>query len=346
MRSNTDTFPAIPQVPPPRPQAPPRKKRLSGFKKFILFLLALGVLGVFAAIGYIAWAEGKIERIPAEELVSLSNLSTPTGTLNILIVGTDDRSNLPADWEDHFGQFAGRRADVIMLAHMLPGDRIQLLSIPRDLRVSVPGAGTNRINAAYVVGGPDMLVRVVQQETGIPVHHYVEIDFGGFGKVVDSLGGVTIDFPYPSRDAQSGLSVEAGTQKLDGEMAVAYARSRHMQIYKDGQWTGSGGGDIARTGRQQELLIQMFAQVTSPSSAFNLPGFLPTFAEQITADEGLSLGLMADLARQALGLESRQIESATIPVRGTSGDDGRSYVVPTDEAPAVIDAFSNGTPYP
>jgi LCP family protein required for cell wall assembly len=344
MRSNTDTYSAIEQVPPPHP--PRRKRRLSGFKKFVLFVLVAGIVGVFGAIGYIAWAEGKIDRIPSTELTSLSNLSAPTETLNFLIVGTDDRSNLPDEWEDHFGSFAGKRADVIMYAHMVPGERIQLLSIPRDLRVSIPGAGTNRINAAYVVGGPDMLVQVLQEEIGIPVHHYVEIDFGGFGKVVDSLGGVTIDFPYASRDAQSGLDIEAGTQKLDGEMALAYARSRHMQIYRDGQWNGAGGGDIARTGRQQELLIQLFSQVTSPSSAFNLPGFLPTFADQITADEGLGLGLMADLARQALGMETAQIESATLPVRGASSDGGRSYVVPTDEAPAVIQAFLDSLPFP
>lgn len=344
MRSNTDTHPGIEQIPPP--QTPPRKRRLSGFKKFVLFVLMLGVLAVFGAIGYITWTEGKIDRIPTTELTSLSNLSAPTETLNFLIVGTDDRSDLPEDWEDHFGNFAGKRADVIMYAHMVPGERIQLLSIPRDLRVSIPGAGTNRINAAYVVGGPDMLVQVLQEEVGIPVHHYVEIDFGGFGAVVDSLGGVTVDFPYASRDAQSGLDVEAGSQKLDGEMALAYARSRHMQIYRDGQWTGAGGGDIARTGRQQELLIRLFSQITSPTSAFNLPGFLPTFADQITADEGLGLGLMTDLARQALGMRSAQIESATLPVRGTSGDDGRSYVVPTDEAPAVIQAFLDSAAFP
>ena len=239
MRSNTDTFPEIEQVPAgPPPQPPRRKKRLGGFKRFVLTVLVLGIVAVFGAIAYITWAESKIERIPASELASLSSQSAPTEALNFLVVGTDDRANLPEDWEDHFGPFAGRRADVIMLAHMVPGERIQLLSVPRDLRVSIPGAGTNRINAAYVVGGPDMLVRVLQEELGIPVHHYVEIDFGGFGKVVDSLGGVTIDFPYASRDAQSGLDVEAGRQKLDGEMAVAYARSRHMQIYKDGKWTG------------------------------------------------------------------------------------------------------------
>lgn len=342
----TDTYPAIPVTPPPKP---PKRKGLRKWQRFVLFLLMLGVVAVFGAIVYITWTESKIERIAAAELQSLSPVTESAAgasMVNFLVVGTDDRSSLPDDWEDHFGQFAGKRADVIMLAHVVPGDRIQLLSIPRDLKVKIPGAGTNRINAAYVVGGPDLLVQVVQDVTGIPVNHYVEIDFGGFGKVVDSLGGVTIDFPYASRDGKSGLSVEAGQQKLDGEMALAYARSRSMEVYKDGSWQGSGGGDIARTGRQQELLIRMFDQVTSPSSAFNLPGFLPTFAEQIRADEGLSLGLMADLGRNALGMRSGDIESATLPVKSSRGDDGRSYVVLIDGAQAMLDAFAAGAPFP
>ena len=262
------------------------------------------------------------------------------------MVGTDDRSTLPDDWDDAFGAFAGRRADVIMLAHMVPGERIQLLSLPRDLKVSIPGYGTNRINAAYVVGGPDLLVQTVQGETGIAVHHYVEIDFAGFGSVVDSLGGVEMSFPYPVRDPKSGFASDAGTHRIDGEQAVAYARSRSMQQLKDGSWQGMGGGDIARTGRQQELLILMFDQITSPASAFNLPAFLPAFADQITADEGLSLGQMADLGRNALSLRSTDIESATLPVKNSRGEDGRAYVVPVEGAQALLDAFAAGLPFP
>jgi LCP family protein required for cell wall assembly len=266
---------------------------------------------------------------------------------NFLVIATDDRSNLPADWDEGwFGEFAGRRTDVIMLAHMVPGERIQLLSLPRDLMVDIEGHGTNRLNASFVFGGPDLLVKTVQQETGIPVHHYVEIDFGGFGRIVDSLGGVTVDFAYPTRDNNSGLWVAAGSQKLNGEMAVAFARSRHTELLKDGQWRSESGGDIARTQRQQEIMVRLFEQITSPSSAFNLPSFLPTLADNITADEALSLGLMAELGRSALGLRSGDIERATLPVKLHKGSDGRSYVIPVSEAEAVIAAFLVGDPYP
>jgi len=351
MASATDTFPAIPQTPPPPPQQKPPRRRGGRLRKASLIVLVLAVISVFAAIAYIDSTEGRITRIASEDLVSLATVAPAApgaapGPVNFLVIATDDRSNLPEDWEDNFGDFAGRRTDVIMLAHIVPGERIQLLSLPRDLMADIEGNGTNRLNAAFVFGGPDLLIKTVQQQTGIPVHHYIEIDFGGFGRIVDSLGGVTINLPYATRDAKSGLNVEAGSQKLDGEMAVAYARSRHTEILKDGRWQSGSGGDIARTQRQQEIMVRLFDQITSPSSAFDLPTFLPTLADNITADESLGLGLIAELGRSGLTLRSGDIERATLPVKLHSGSDGRSYVIPTDEAAAVIAAFLAGDPYP
>lgn len=344
---NTDTFPAVPETPPPPSSPQPKKTRGFAKKAFLTLLVAASVV-VFGVIAYVMWAENKIDRIDASELGSLSAVapgsSEPT---NFLVIATDDRSNLPDDWnESAFGEFSGRRTDVMMLAHMVSGERIQLLSLPRDLMVDIEGHGTNRLNASYVLGGPDLLIQTVHEETGIAVHHFIEIDFGGFGRIVDSLGGVTIDFPSPARDKKSVFAVEAGTQTLNGEMAVAYARSRQYEVYENGSWSGTGGGDIARTRRQQEIMVQLFDQIASPSSAFNLPGFLPTFADNITADDGVSLGLMADLGRAALGLGSSDIDSITLPVRNKKGADGRAYVVPTDDAPAVIAAFKAGDPFP
>lgn len=345
MSSVTETFPEIPRVDTPPPGEPPkRKKKWSFAQKFILALLGLMVVGVFAGYGYLRYTEGKIDRIAASELSSLNPVAAAGQPLNFLLVGVDDRSNLPDDWDDTFGDFAGRRTDVIMVAHLVPGRSIQMLSIPRDWRTDIPGHGTNRINAAYVLGGPDLLVQTVQAETGIPINHYVEIDFAGVGAVVDSLDGVTLDFAYPGRDLTSGFEIDAGRHTLNGEQAVAYARSRKYQELRNGQWTAAGGGDIARTGRQQQILIAMFDEVTSPSSAFNLAGFLPTFADQITADEGLTLGRMADIGADAL--TTRTIESATLPVRNSAGSDGRSYVVPVEETQSYIDAFMAGDPFP
>ena len=342
----TEEFPITAATPPPSP--PPPTKRKGGFaKKAFLALLIFVLVAIFGTIGYVKWTESKIDRIDSSELTSLATVTSGSEPVNFLVIATDDRSTLPDDWnEDAFGEFTGRRTDVMMLAHMVPGERIQLLSLPRDLMVDIEGHGTNRLNASYVVGGPDLLIKTVQQETGIPVHHFVEIDFGGFGRIVDSLGGVTFDFPLAARDNKSGFAVEAGTQTLDGETAVAYARSRQYEEYDNGSWSGTGGGDIARTQRQQDIMVQLFDQVASPSSAFNLPTFLPTFADNISADEGLSLGLMTDLGRAALGLNSADIDRVTLPVKNHKGNDGRAYVIPTEDADAVIAAFIIGDPYP
>jgi LCP family protein required for cell wall assembly len=342
----TETFPEIPAVEQQPPGPPRKKKRWSFGQKFFMALLLLLVVGVFGGYAFLTYTEGKIDRIDASELTSLdSTTPIPSGqSPNFLIVGVDDRSTLPPDWEDTFGDFAGRRTDVMMIAHITENSGIRMLSVPRDYKVDIRGGGTNRINAAYVVGGPDLLVETIQSEIGIPINHYVEIDFAGVGAVVNSLGGVTLDFPNPARDTTSGFEVEAGTHTLNGEEAVAYARSRHYQEKINGSWESSGGGDIARTGRQQQILIALFSQVTSASSAFNLPSFLPTFADQITADEGLTLGLMADLGRRALTIDSRNIDAATLPVKNSKGSDGRSYVVPVDATRPMIDAFLAGQP--
>ncbi|KAA3638270.1 MAG: LytR family transcriptional regulator [Armatimonadetes bacterium] len=339
----TETFPEIPVTPEP-PKRGRQKRRWSAPQKILLTLLMLAVVGVFGGYTFLAYTEGKIDRISANELTSLNTAPIAAGdSINFLIVGVDDRSTLPDDWEDNFGDFAGRRTDVMMIAHITDSG-IQMLSIPRDWKANIPGNGVNRINAAYVIGGPDLLVETIQSEMAIPVHHYLEIDFAGVGAVVDSLGGVTLDFEYPGRDTKSGFQTEAGRHTLDGEAAVAYARSRHYQELKNGSWKSTSGGDIARTGRQQEILIALFSQATSPSSAFNLPSFLPTFADQITADEGLTLGLMADLGRRALTIDSRSIDARTLPVKNSTGSDGRSYVVPVDETASVIAAFNAGQP--
>lgn len=336
--STIEMPPAAPYPPYP-PVQPPQKKR-RGFRKFVMWLLVLAVLGVFGVIGFMLWTDSKIDKIPAEDLQSLQPVA---GNRNILVVGTDSRENLPDDFEGNFGDFSGNRTDVIMVAHV-DGGRAQLLSLPRDLKVEIPGNGTGKINAAYVHGGPDLLVQTVQNNLGIPINNYVEIDFLGFANVVDALGGVTMTFDYPVRDLKSGLSLDAGTHTLTGPEALAFARSRSFQERRDGEWRNVDADDIGRTERQQQLLLTMMSEATSPGNAFNLPGFTSAFAEQIRADSGLSVAVMADLGRSALGLSGERIDTATLPVRFTN-EGGVSYVVPDEPAASsVIDNFLNGRP--
>ncbi len=328
---------------PEAPAAPesPKKKRRG--RTALLWILILAVVAVFGAIGFLLWTDSKIEKIPESELESLQPVAGDIR--NILVVGTDSRDDLPSDFEGNFGDFSGSRTDVIMIAHF-SGGRAQLLSIPRDLKVQIPGQGTQKINAAYVFGGPDLLVQTIQDNLGISINNYIEIDFVGFANVVDALGGVTLAFDYPARDLKSGLEVPAGPQTLGGEMALAYARSRSYQELRDGEWQSVNGSDIGRTGRQQELLLTMFDQATSPGKAFNLPGFASAFAEQIRADSGLSVNVLVELGRAVLGLSSSEIDTKTLPV-AISNEGGVSYVVRTEPAATnVLNAFAAGDPFP
>ena len=313
-------------------------------KKILLAVLIVGVVAIFSAIAFVYFIDSKIEKIPNEVLPSLTQEVEDHGVTNILIVGSDSRAGL--DDLTNFGDFSGSRTDVIMVAHLVPGGGAQLLSLPRDLKMSIPGEGTNRINAAYVFGGPDLLVQTIQDNLGIPIHHYVEIDFAGFANVVDALGGLTKTFDHPARDSKSGLDVDAGTIKMDGMTALAYARSRHYQELINGSWQSVDGSDIGRTHRQQEVLLLMFDQATSKSSAFNLPHFASTLAEQIKADEGFTVQVMIDMGRAGLSLSSTEIETRTLPVKNQT-EDGRAYVVPIEpDATNVINAFLTGAPFP
>src|SRR3990172_10442764 len=162
-----------------------------------------------------------------EEVVDA--LTRPMGdALTFLVVGSDSREGL--ENLENFGDFGGARGDVIMLVRVDPvNSEARMLSIPRDLWVDIPGQGKGKINSAYSYGGPSLMVRTIQENLGIEVNHYVEIGFVGFQEMVDELGGIQVSFPYAARDGSSGLDVEAGTEVLDGEMALAYARSRKYQ---------------------------------------------------------------------------------------------------------------------
>ena len=228
---------------PPSAPAPAPRKRRTGMKILIAFL-SVAVLGVGAAIGWLLWTDSKIERIPDEELTSL--VTEVSGPRTILVVGSDSRENLPDDLDQgNFGTAGGRRTDVIMLVQFVPGEGAQLLSIPRDLKVDIPENGTNKVNAAYAYGGPDLLVRTLRDNLGLEINNYVEVDFAGFAAIVDSLGGVTIAFDYPARDVKSGLDIEAGVHTLNGAEALAYARSRTYQELQNGSWVGVEADDLA-----------------------------------------------------------------------------------------------------
>ncbi len=301
------------------------------------------MLAAVAAWGAVAaWLlTSRIDHIPSEELVSLDPAGP--GPTNYLLVGSDSRENLTPELGGFFGDFGGERADVIIVFHAAGGG-VQMLSIPRDLKVDIPGHGTDRVNAAYAFGGPDLLVQVVKSATGLPIHHYIEVGFAEFADVVDGLGGVSISFPYEARDNKSGLAVAAGTEHLDGPQALAYVRSRSYEELQGGGWVAVDQGDIARTTRQQQVLYQLLDRAISPARFFTLPWLAGSVGESIAADEGLSLTDLIAIGWRLAWTDG--IESATLPVRDAS-EGGVSYLAPRDpEASQVLGAFSRGEALP
>jgi LCP family protein required for cell wall assembly len=332
---NPPRLPGDDAVPTDGPLSPVRRKR-RGRR-----LLWAAVIGIIVALLWVSGStflfSSRLDRLPSSELTSLT--ATTGGPVNYLLVGSDSRADLAPEFGDWFGDFGGRRADVIILLHSV-GGRLQLLSLPRDLKVEIPGHGVDRINAAFAFGGPDLLVQTVQAATGLPVHHYLEVGFGDFADVVDGLGGVSVNFPYAARDNKSGLSVEAGTSRLDGIQAVAYVRSRSYEELRDGTWVAVDQGDIARTRRQQQVVAELLGRARSPGSLIKLPLISASVGDALAADAGLS---MFDLARLGWAVgRGGVIESATLPVRD-SVEGGVAYVVRAEpSATAVLEAFAAG----
>ncbi len=313
----------------PPPTAPRRPRRI--VRRLFLVFLAFLVVAAAAALLTVA-------RIPKlENMDSLS--SNPLSTSTYLLIGSDSRDDVD-DLEGSFGTFEGQRSDVVILARP-SGGSLHLLSLPRDLKVAIPGSGTNKINAAYAFGGPDLLAQTVSENFGVPIHHVVEIDFGGFAELVDAVGGIDIAFPNAARDLKSGLDVPAGTTRIDGSTALAFVRSRSYQEEQGGSWVSVDADDIGRTARQQQALTALLKRVASPGGVAQVPRLALTLDKAVSVDRGFGV---ADLFIAGWGMRSANVDAATIPVN-FSNEGGVSYVVRAEpEAGAMLERFLRGEP--
>jgi polyisoprenyl-teichoic acid--peptidoglycan teichoic acid transferase len=331
----------------PAPPSTRPKKQHRWWKRIIISLLVVCNLAVFGLYSSLRSAENAFRQnvqVVQNVVPELNVRSTETREpLVFLVIGSDSRARL--DSLQNFGEAAGERSDVIMLIKLDPSNgNAQILSLPRDLLVDIPGRGTNRINAAYAFGGAPLMVRTVKEATGLPIHHYVEVDFVGFQAIVDEVGGVTINFPYPARDENSGLFVEAGPQLLNGPLALAYARSRHYQELQDGEWVSVEASDIGRTKRQQQLVLAIISALKKPSTLTETGTVVGSFAQHISADSALIESSLIQLAFQMRGISSETIETATLASYGDEYN-GMSVVrMDQPRADAMIASFANGLP--
>jgi LCP family protein required for cell wall assembly len=285
---------------------------------------------------------GSVSTIQADSL-DLSAKPALSEPRTFLLIGSDSRENVD-DLSGDFGQFEGERADVVILMQVLPGEgRLQLLSLPRDLKVTWEGSN-RKINATFSLGGAAGVIDTVRRETGIPIHHYLQVDFAGFAGIVDAMGGIRMTFPFPARDLKSGFSVEAGTRLLDGEEALAMARSRSYQELRSSGWVFVDANDIGRTTRQQDLLLAMFTQLDRPGTITGYGDVLDALGSFVTTDSSLDPDDIIQLAWEMRSTGPESLDSVTLPVDITT-ENGVSYVVERQPAAnGVINAFLAGEP--
>ena len=188
------------------------------------------VLIAIAGFGYVEYRNHQISHIKVGNLTAVP----PSGVENIVLVGSTSRCALKQQ-NPAFGLCSqgvtGVNSDVVMILHLDPvKGTASILSIPRDLFVpNARGAAPNKIDAA-LVEGPARLINAIQADFGIPIQHYVELNFDSFQNVVNALGGIKMYFPMPLYDAESSLNIPtAGCRSLDGFQALAVVRARHLQ---------------------------------------------------------------------------------------------------------------------
>jgi LCP family protein required for cell wall assembly len=273
----------------------------------------------------------------------------------LLLVGSDSRTLVPERLRPRFGHLTGERADSVMLVEVVPAlRRVQVLSLPRDLQVEVAGHGLQKLGTALTYGGGPGMVEAVRRFTGLPVHHYIELDFSAVAMVVDALGGVTIDFPDKARDLVTGFRARQGPQRLDGAMAVAYARSRKYEVLQRGAWMRSDASDLGRIRRQQQLLLAL-RQGRRPSDALGLARLWLRLGPHVRFDGRLSFGeawrLLGELTSGDVdqrNLRTLPTQPATDPAQAVSpfppSHPGAVIVAHPEEpaASALVDAFRRG----
>jgi LCP family protein required for cell wall assembly len=246
---------------------------------------------------------------------------TPSsGPLNIVVAGLDERAGLTQRQQAqlHVGANSGETdTDTLMVVHVPANHRyVRVVSLPRDSWVNIPGHGMNKINAALGLGGPSLMVHTIEQITGLTVNDYVEVNFLGFVKVIDALGGVNVCLPFAVDDRYSGLHMSAGMHHVNGITALEFARDRHS----------FATSDLARIQDQQQLISSALSEGLKSGMLANpvrLESFLSATSAAIRVDQGFNVVSLADELR---GLSPGDVTFTTVPLANTN------YQTPSGES--------------
>lgn len=323
-------------------------------------VLALLLIGLGALVAYNTWGEVNrvsIDRPSSEDSggpVAQPDDSdddpgddgefevTDPGRQVFLLVGSDSREDL--EDTSGFGDFAGNRADVIMVLFKEPA-RTGLLSIPRDLLVESPCGGDEEKVSEMLEGcppfnGPTLLTLAVERLIGQHVDHFALVDLVGFQEAVDAIGGYEICVENPVRDARANLELPAGCTMADGAQTLAWMRSRRTQELTDDGWrTMPGMNDLARNERQRSFLIEMMsraADITSPSA---MTSAAQAVAPYVTVDSELSLLDAVNLAMTMRGLQSGAIVELEIPVFDATTENGAAVLRASEPVDEIVASF-------
>lgn len=269
----------------------------------------------------------------------------PSPAVNFLVVGSDSRACIDPNAEDA-GQFlakgdTGNQSDTIMVLRVDPASNAAaILSFPRDLFVKLAGSSRSaKINAAFAGGNASRLIQTIEENFGVPVDHYVQIDFCAFKNIVDAVGGISIAFEYPARDTNSGLWVpEAGCVSFDGTNALRYARSRYFEWSTNGgrSWVNDGTADRGRIRRQQDFIKRVMQKAIDkgarrPQVAAKL---LDATLKYVQFDSELRVDQLLDLASQLRAFDPATVR--TFRIDGADAWVGDQLVIrPSLSSPAT-----------
>ncbi len=327
--------------------APASPTTAEGWRRFLpsrrVVLAVVVALALFVG-GTFLYGYSKFNSIERVDLTSV--LASGNGT-NYLIVGSDTRDGVDPD-DPNAGAILGdnsvggpERSDTILILRV-DGQGARTLSVPRDLFVTISETGQrSRINSAFN-GGPSRLISTLRDQLGLPIHHYLEVDFVSFAGLVDALGGIQIDFPHPAIDTHSGLDVTgAGVQTLDGTQALAYVRSRYYTEIIDGREVLEGTGDLGRVVRQQQFLSAVMDAIGEEKNPFSLMKIADVLAGGMRIDDDLGFLEALNLLRRMRGFDPAPNSLPTTPFRTGAGADVLR-LVPAEADPILRDFGSSG----
>ena len=327
---------------------PTRRRRTRGQRILRALIILLIIIVVLAAggYGYFRYEWGQIKTAVCPSCTAVAN----GAPYNVLVLGSDTRVGETAAQAQQFGNATtagGQRSDTIKIVHVDPqAGTASTLSIPRDTFVTLSGVPAssgvstkNKINAAFATGpndpnpsgtGANGVVQTIENTFGIPISHWIVVNFFGLTDAVNGLGGIKMNFPYPVKDYGdcnangvysncTGLNIPtAGCQVINGTQALALSRSRHFEYYNGGTWVSDYSSDIGRITRQNLVIEGVVSKAKSTYNPIQAASFISSLTHDVTLDSTFSSGMLLSLAERYHAFSGTSLQNYTVPTVGAS----------------------------